>query len=361
MYGVMKEREYGIDLLRIIAMYFVVVVHIFNLGGVLENVEFLSGKYITISILRTIGNCAVDIFAILSGYVCYQSQSSNNLNSSMRRIFSLWKGVLFYSIIITMIFYFLDFRISHEVWVMTFFPTLSGEYWYFSSYVLASFFAPFIVIAIAKFEKRTFEKIWACCLLYMSVMQVLFKEYDAFDLDDGYSGIWLLILFTLGTYVAHYRPLSKINKYKIGLICLYLILISWGISTGLGLISKKWLGEVKGYNIFSSYTSPTAVGFAFFMLVFFSRISIKNLNVIRVIRVLSSSSFGVYLIHTHPLIREYLLNGAYRIEGYESTIIIILVVLISAIAMYLVCSVIELGRRRLFDIFENRLLKRKKE
>ena len=67
----MKERNSGVDLLRIIAMYMIVIVHIFNHSGVLENEYSLSIKIVYI-LLYTIVFASANCYALISGYVGYK-------------------------------------------------------------------------------------------------------------------------------------------------------------------------------------------------------------------------------------------------------------------------------------------------
>lgn len=65
----MDNRNYGIDLLRIIAMFAVVILHIQVFGGVINNVKEFSVNYEIAWTLETLCYCAVDIYVIITGYV----------------------------------------------------------------------------------------------------------------------------------------------------------------------------------------------------------------------------------------------------------------------------------------------------
>ena len=68
----MKKRNYGIDLLRLVAMYMIVILHVLGNGGVLEATNGLKNS---LAWFMEIGSyCAVNCYAIISGYVCYHEQ-----------------------------------------------------------------------------------------------------------------------------------------------------------------------------------------------------------------------------------------------------------------------------------------------
>ena len=71
-----KERNYGIDLLRIVTMFMIVNLHVFWYGGILksENLYFLSAKYNIVWILEIICYVAVNCYALISGFVGIESR-----------------------------------------------------------------------------------------------------------------------------------------------------------------------------------------------------------------------------------------------------------------------------------------------
>ena len=64
-----KERNYGIDLRRIVSMFMVVLVHILGQGGVRGNLNLLIAKGIVVEFLYVISLTCVNIYALISGYV----------------------------------------------------------------------------------------------------------------------------------------------------------------------------------------------------------------------------------------------------------------------------------------------------
>ena len=65
----MQKKNYGIDALRMLAMFMVVVLHILAHGGVLNASARLTSQYEAGWFLQSAAFCAVDVFALISGYV----------------------------------------------------------------------------------------------------------------------------------------------------------------------------------------------------------------------------------------------------------------------------------------------------
>lgn len=130
-YSVVKTaRNYGIDLLRIVCMFFVLTIHI--TGPILENTTDIS--YWVIFLIKMFCICAVNCYAIISGYVGVDSKKR------ISSLINLWFTVMFYTSTIAVVLYFASPGIiEFEDLIKGFFPVSSVQYWYFSSYFLLFF------------------------------------------------------------------------------------------------------------------------------------------------------------------------------------------------------------------------------
>lgn len=68
------KRNYGIDMLRLVAMFFVVICHVLGHGGVMKNAT--GYNYSVSSLLQIVAYCAVNCYAIISGYVGYKEEDN---------------------------------------------------------------------------------------------------------------------------------------------------------------------------------------------------------------------------------------------------------------------------------------------
>ena len=162
-----NERNFGIDLLRILAMYMVVVLHVLGCGGILETCERFSVNYYVAWFLETSAYCAVDVFAMISGYVMVNTKFNGF------KMIPLWLTVFFYSSILTILFKFVpSLSLLHEVTKIELikgivFPVVSNQYWYFTAYFGMYFFIPFINKMIRNLEKKEYTAL--CMIVYNKV------------------------------------------------------------------------------------------------------------------------------------------------------------------------------------------------
>ena len=72
--GQTKERNYGIDLLRIVSMFLVCILHVLGHGGILNNTTENTVNYNVAWIMNISAYCAVNCYALISGYVGIKSK-----------------------------------------------------------------------------------------------------------------------------------------------------------------------------------------------------------------------------------------------------------------------------------------------
>ena len=96
----MKERNYGIDLLRVVAMCFIIILHLLGHGGVLDSSAPGSINWLTAYFFETLAYSGVGIFATISGYVGYTDARKPH---RLRSFFNMWFKVFFYSIVISIL------------------------------------------------------------------------------------------------------------------------------------------------------------------------------------------------------------------------------------------------------------------
>ena len=90
-----SQREIGIDALRILSMFMVVILHVLGRGGVLSASS--GRRFWVVWLMEVAAYCAVDLFALISGYVMARRQIKP------QRLLQLWCQVVFYSVLMTSI------------------------------------------------------------------------------------------------------------------------------------------------------------------------------------------------------------------------------------------------------------------
>ncbi len=349
-----KERNMGIDLLRMLSMFMVAVLHVCGQGGVLNATAGNPTANRIAWLLEVAGYCCVNCYALISGYVGVKSRFKYS------NIILLWLQVFFYTGIITLLFsVFYPGTVDTEAIVCAFFPVMKQQYWYFTAYVGMFFFIPLFNYAVNHMPKRQMGAVILALILLFSVVPTFFRAGifgkatgDVFGTGSGYSARWLAILYLMGAYFSKHRILEKLPTWVFFGGYLGSVLVSW--------IAKFY---IKGGGVLVNYTSPTILLAGFSLLFLFSRLKLKALA--PAIRFLSPLAFGVYIIHVHPLIWKQFMLRRYVSFAELPVWHMALAVLLAALCIYLICSAIDLVRHYLFKLLhlrqgleylENRLL-----
>ena len=338
----MKNRNYGIDMLRMISMFMVVILHVLGQGGVYKSATPLSGAYEAAWLLEIIAICAVDCFGLISGYVGVEAKFRFN------KIISLWLQVVFYTLLITGIFsILLPEKITWEYWLKAILPVSKSQYWYFRAYFGMFFFIPYFNKLLNSLCEKELFYLGVIIILIFSIWQTTINE-EIFGTEYGYSFLWLSLLYLLGGVI---RKLNcKITLRKSAWVIIFIV--GGGFTWGWKYAMELKFSESPYVNVFFNYISPTVLMCAVAMLMFFRDMKCKNDLLRRLIAIVAPSAFSVYLIHTHPLVYEEILYKRFAyIAGYSPAHLVVQV-LITALAIYVGCTIVDMVRIKLFGWFK---------
>lgn len=144
----MRKRYLNFEVLRILAMLFIVIWHFLVKGtihidkgvGLTLIQETPEYNIILYSIMVVVSSCGVDLFVLLSGYFL-----STSFILKMDRIFHIWSITFFYLLVIgcIMFFFFPNTATLSEI-LKNIRPISGGNYWFIKSYLGMVLLAPFI-------------------------------------------------------------------------------------------------------------------------------------------------------------------------------------------------------------------------
>ena len=127
-----RKRHYGIDIARIVAMYFLVTHHVLFHGGPMSHTKLLSYDNNLLIYLNTIFCSGVDMFGMISGLVGFHSHKYSKLIYLLFQSFLYCYGIAYY------------FKINNPSYVKDLnkylYPIFSNNYWYFNAYFIVYFF-----------------------------------------------------------------------------------------------------------------------------------------------------------------------------------------------------------------------------
>ncbi len=173
------KRAWGIDILRMIAMFMVLILHILRQDGVLSAAGQYPLQYKTAWFLEIAAFCAVNCYALISGFVGIRSPYK------YAGIIGLWLRVAFYTVLFTVIVRFVvPEQVGHREWMNAFFPVMNGVYWFFTAYFAMYFFLPLPMLAAEKMTKKQYAALMIGLIIVLSLLPTLFRN-DAFQMRGG--------------------------------------------------------------------------------------------------------------------------------------------------------------------------------
>lgn len=324
---ILKKRNYGIDVLKIICMFMVLTIHI---TGPILNVLYGKTAYWAVFFIKTCCLCAVNCYALISGYVGVNSKHK------MASLAYLWCTVLFYSVIISTIALAFG-KIGVFDFAKSFFPILSIQYWYFSSYFILFLLMPVANVFVNKSGIKEQISVLFVLISMSFGGSILNALNDLWSMNEGYSAFWLFTMYYLGAFLKKNNLLVE-NK---GLfVYIASVLVTW-------ISEIIFWGKERFEGLLVSYISPTIIISAVALLAYFSRIKI-NEKMLKFVKFVTPLSFSVYIIHYNKNIWPFLVDVIFNICKYN-IVVVILLIFILLVTIYSGCVAIDLLRFKLFE------------
>lgn len=328
-----QERMTGIDILKVLSMFLVVMMHLLMYGGILGNVTSSYGSisYDTAWLLECLTFCCVNCFALITGYLCINSRWK------WQRLFSLWLEVALYGAAIALLFQVVfPGKMTSQDWVDSLMPVSHGTYWYLNAYIIMFFAIPIVNAAVKSLNDKVLKEICSAFFVIVVCLPIVTGTTgnDVFKIHSGYCGLWLCFLYTIGANVRKNHWFDGVPKPF--LIAMIIISISVDWSKCLtGVPTSDWYGMV-------SYDSITVLIESICLLLLFKDITVeKNSKIAKLWAGLAKSSFGVYVISVQPLVFDYVLGGAFTWVSSSSPVLLTFETFASALLVYLICTMIE--------------------
>ena len=202
----MKKRNTGINLFKLFSMFMIALLHVLGMGGITGAAAGTSSYY-PVYLMQNAAFCAVNCYALVSGYLMLGKKIKPS------RITELWFEVFFYSVGLSAIMisiYREFFSAQNIVYALT--PIVSKQYWYMTAYFLMYLFIPMMNKFAEAADKKSFTAVIAVILLLTTGSFIIGK--DGFKFSEGYSPIWLMVMYLVGAYMKKFGVGAKMKWYS---------------------------------------------------------------------------------------------------------------------------------------------------
>lgn len=206
-----SPRQANLELLRILAMFMVLILHYLSGTGALPELGGTwNGTSAAAVMLESLCVVAVNVYVLISGYFLAVS------DFRFGRILKLLSEVLFYTILIPAVLTLVGVMQAGEalsiyhIWNCIF-PVESGHYWFVTAYVVMSLFSPLLNAAVKHLSRQELGTAIGGLLLFFSIgksVSILMFATDRYGYDFG----WFLVLYLIGGYLRRYGADLRFGK-----------------------------------------------------------------------------------------------------------------------------------------------------
>lgn len=329
----LKSRQANFELMRIFAMYLILLWHI--KGHFMADSDVYHP--LVIKVTNLISSCIsfhVDLFILMTGYFGVRNNKKAIIKNLLLCTSYLWG--------LNLVSYFLNGSFE---FMEILFPISHGPWWFMTVYFILILIAPFLEKMFSTFHPKD----WYLLMLTVLSLNIYFGHYQHLRIVYimGYDLMNMVTVYCVGAFLR--RPVLY-EKYLYGgakkrLVFIFCLLLFLRI-----IVSKSY--KVLNIDVDAGeYCAPLTILLAINVFLIFKRIKLKAC---KGVLFFSSSAVAVYLITDYPLVRQYLTYIYPRIysEFCHNSIQGILFVLLTSVFLFVACVLIDKLRIVIFIIIK---------
>lgn len=334
------KRESNFEVMRTLAMFFIVVYHCLThgVGGEygFSTVQPASLSNLLFSdFMLVFSSIAVNLYVMISGYFLV------DLNFKMSRIVRTWVISCFYLFIITVLFISLGFEPFNIVIIgKSFFPLSTDAYWFVTQYIGLLILSPFLSVMLKQLSYRQYVGLLIGGAFICLAIIPDFPLGKRFHVAHGNSLFSFAYLFVVAGFIRHHLEQLPMKKLLAAITVVVLITLAYELFAGTQ--------QNTSHLVWLDYNSlPFILSVLVFILV--KQIQVPDNGLWNGLVKLAPYTFGVYLIHDHLLVREWLWNTISLTSQCEEWVFPLIVIGI-CLLIFLTCSLMESIRKKVFEI-----------
>ena len=337
------KRNSSFEILRIISMFAIILGHFSYHGNFELQKQLYSFNKVFLELIQAGGDFGINCFIMISSY--FMVELKFKVEQVIKIIYKVWT----YSVGFLLLFIILG-HYNEGIYMIlkSFIPILSNIYWFATTYIIFYMLIPFINIFINNINRKIHFRILCICLGLWCVLPTI----TPFELMYN-ELIWFISLYIVISYIKIYEPKIDSNfKIKVVTAILSFLLIVMSVII-LTILSNK-IPKLNEYITF--FERRNKIPMFLFSLSIFLIFKEWNIKYNKYINILGGTTFGVYLIHDNPLVRNFLWNNLFRNNIYLNSNLLWIYSLGVALITLFLSSIIDISKQYTIDRLVNKLL-----
>lgn len=336
-----KQRNPSFEILRVVAMFLIVVWH-FLMHGVGQKPVGVSAdaaslfNLCSMELAGCLSKVSTNCYILITGYFLI-----NSTKPKWPKIPKTWAPIFFYSVVIFALFFaFSDLALSRNDFGKSLMPLYFDRYWFATRYVALVALAPFLATLAQTLTRRQY-------IVLLAVMAVINFDFLLGDELSGNNSLpWFVFLFFVGGYIRLHFDHDGPNHFGKAYFAAAVAL------------AAVFLGRI--FIHYSPWTAPMMVdyhdnngilfGVALLLFLWTARLKAPNTTFVRAMVRIAPLTFGVYLIHDNVYVRHALWNGWIDVHGALHSWWFVPLFVASTVAIFIACIAIDAIRDRIFRL-----------
>jgi len=345
------ERNSAFEILRIIAIIFIIAHHFSNHGGFsfggLEQTSLIIFNKTWIDFIAQLGKVGVNLFVLISGFYLI-----DNTHFKIKKLLSLVLQMLIFSIVIGVIFLIKDKGEFNTLFVkQLLFPVGREAWWYMTFYLLMYLFSPLLNLGIKAMNKKMH-------LVFIVILVVIWSLLPTLiGYGYGFSNFgWFITLYLIASCIKLYDVKLKIKPWLGILLSVGIFLIWFFIKFAINLHYEG--GKYIVNRILTWFNLININNFVQLVSVLILFVAFKEIKMrsIKFINLIASTTLTVYLIHDHGDIRHYLWIDLFKNASYASSPNLFIYSIGVILLVFVICVILGLIYRYSIGLGINKFL-----
>lgn len=348
-----KERNSSIELLKIFAIFIIVIGHTTLCLGSLYPYSTASVDLtkLVLAIFHLLGGFGNTIFFICSAWFLLDSKKLNK-----RKWFNMVCEIWAVSVVIMLIsIYILKYPLSKEMILRSLTPIINENNWYMTCYLVFYLIHPFLNKLIDGMNKT---KLFRCTFL-LTMLYVVINFFKVNTFYFNMIALWITIYFIMA-YIKKYQKNISSNL-KVNLLLIYVGLA--GYICTIFICDIIGLANVK-YNSLVLFSANNCNPFIIMLSIGLFNIARSKEYHNNIINYISGLSLPIYIIHENIILRSYMRVDAWKMMlnhfGYNhlilqdlllATMTFLVSIIVATIYRYTLERFVIFMSNKLYDIF----------
>ena len=324
-------RNSSLELLRIIAVLMIIASHLSQHGGFEFQRESITLNRLWQQFLFLGGQRGNDMFILISGYFLVSSQKIK-----LSRLLRVVLPFALYGLLISALISYS----GSEVFSAALLQKTLDYWWFIWIYIVLYMLHPYLNMFLNRLSQEEYKTYLKAVFIYWCIIPTLTMwNFGGSPLID------FVCVYSVGGYFRLWGNNSGGRKFIMYGIAF--MLADWLILLLIDIIGLKYEVVAENALYFCGMMKPCTIGAAVCFFLGFRKLNMPHS---RIINILAGASLGVYMLHENKFSQNLFWHEIFSTSSFTNSPYLIPYTLAVVIAVYVLCTLIELIRSGIFRV-----------